>query len=353
VAPPATTVEQMVRVAIGESVAAINAQKERRRADLGQWLARLDPVADAATVAVVAARRAQIPAVRSLTEVLADSALQIFELAPLADGTPMQAVLVNMVYKTALRGSTVYVPWAKAGERAYAMSPAAIERQLLGVAIPMNPANRGRRRRREQRQLGTLAPRPTTAPPMTIVPRHATITPCQYRISYRMPGSCNNDINPTQLRFQETAAMSTEVGYLTARTTAFLLAQHCGVPELHIVRRMCHNRVYVTYLRAGVDLPLLERRGLTAQCRTRITDFNNIVMSSTLRFRRLRMLVFPSGVVICVGAKTTTIMQEAMAFFLPIIDAARLAPTALPQGQGVKRAADAALSRPDKRARHH
>ncbi len=304
--PPGATAARMVQFATAQALRRINAQKSARREELAQWLARVDPVAEAELVGILRQRLEWAPEAQTLEAVLEHSSVQTFPINPLADGTPMQAILVNLVYKTALRGSGAYVPWAAdpVRDRVFALGPPTLQRNLYGVLAPQGVA-------KAKRRGGAHAPCSQGAQ----YARH-------YRVSYRVPSSCNNDVSAAHLKIQETAAMSADVGYLTAKITTGLIARFGELPGLRIARRNCDNRVYVTYLRPTLNIALVVARCRERSCEMTPMQFGGTFVSHP-RFGHMKMLVFPTGVVICVGAKKTGMMRQAMNFFLPLIDAAR------------------------------
>lgn len=322
VSPPGLTVEKIVSNAAQTVLQSINDQKTSRRSELTKLIENSAP--DSPNLPKLRQQLEWIQPPSTFDELATMEAFQKFDLGMLPDGLPVHAVLVNMVCETPLRGSTVYVPWSGDNARIYAMSVASLRKNLYGIVTPL--IKKSAQKRRVRRTNGGQG----------IIQRLATPSSNQrqYRISYRLTNSCINDINPNQLKLQETASVSTEVGYLTARTTTHLLASQCNIPDLHILRRLYHNRVYVSYLPPQIDLEKLKQVGHQENCSTQETEFGGLVMWNKPKFKNLKMLVFPRGTVICVGAKTTQNMRDAMQFFLPIIHRGRRSDE---EGRGTKR----------------
>lgn len=133
-----------------------------------------------------------------------------------------------------------------------------------------------------------------------------------YRVSYRAPFRCNHDLCPSQLRVQETAAMSSDMGEFTLHVTVALYALACGVPNLRVITRRCDNCVYVAYMPFRISLALLPQA--VAGCDLQRTNFPATVIKHP-ELRKMRLLVFSTGVVIFVGAKETSQMLRAFRMF--------------------------------------
>lgn len=222
-------------------------------------------------------------------ELLQTEEIDTYEIAPLPDGTTMRATLVNTVYKAEFEGASVYVPWATSRERVHAISPLTVTQRLLGVASVLE---------------GPTAVR-------------------QFRVSYRSPFRCNHDISPAHLKVQETGAMSSEMGDFTLRVTVALHALACGMPRLRVTKRRCDNRVYVAYL--PFRLSIVRLLVALAGCDTQPTRFGGTVVAHP-ELNKIRLIVFPTGVVICVGAKQTEQMRHAFALFMGRLHKARARP---------------------------
>jgi hypothetical protein len=223
----------------------------------------------------------------SVDELLGAEEIETYPIESLPDGTPMTATLVNTVYKSEVNGASVYVPWATSRERVHAISPVMVMQRLLGVA--------------------------------SILDAQSTVR--QFRISYRAPFRCNHDICPAQLKVQETGAMNSVMGEFTLNVTAAMHAIACDLPRLRVSKRRCDNRVYVAYLPFKVSVTRLV--DVLAGCKTKRTRFGGTVVEHP-ELQKIRLIVFPTGVVICVGAKQTELMRAAFARFMERLYRARV-----------------------------
>lgn len=248
------------------------------------------------------------------TTILARDEAESCEIGRVASG-PIKATLVNTVMKSPLTGPGFYLPWTEEEEtlsasstsdllapppvgtkgpaahevvRREAIAPLLLQQALLGISTRM-----------EQTTLST-----------------------QFRISYCAPFRCNHDIFPLQLKVQETAAMSDDMGAFALCVTIALMRLAARLPTLAVHARRCENCVYVAYMPFRLDVPRL--LAANPGCSTRATRFGGTVIEHPM-IGRIRFIVFPTGCVICVGAKCRDDMQRAMIFFLPrLVDAASM-----------------------------
>ncbi len=202
------------------------------------------------------------------------------------------ATLVNSVHKTDCTGSYDAVKEVKHTATRYhnrAMSFLAVQQQLLEFMTPF------------------------------VVDTSAH----HLRIKFRPPERATHRFNPHDTSVQSVGVASDVTGALTANLTVQLIGAALGMPRFTINKSTCHNRVFTVYLPFEINEKIfkeanphfIENRPQT-QC--------ILARPYSDRAPKVHLLVFPSGVIICVGAKQTEEMEFSMAFFLPRLFQARI-----------------------------
>ncbi len=241
-----------------------------------------------------------------------------YALGPLPNGwsygTPY-ATLVNSVYMTNCEGAFDAVllstmggdggdepidegePTAPRKRRRGSVSYLAMQQLLLGVVTPFPVATSG----------------------------------YLFRIKFRPPERATHRFNPADLSVQSVGIASDLAGALTCDLTTQLIAAALHLPRFVPVRNACYNRVFTIYLPFGINIPAFEAANpqLIAarhhmQCTVATPPLGELAPC-------VQLLIFPSGVIICVGAKQTPEMEISMSYFLPLLFAARM------EMRGVKR----------------
>ncbi len=140
-------------------------------------------------------------------------------------------------------------------------------------------------------------------------------------IKYVAPFRGKHSITTADLKLQETAATSGSVGEAMVDVTLALLqrASACTSP-LYANDRRNTNEVYTGFVDFAIDLPLLQRLHPTYIKKPRRFDARVIHPPD---FGKKRLLVFPRGIIICVGSKDPEGMLDAMQRWLHRIEAAR------------------------------
>jgi hypothetical protein len=164
---------------------------------------------------------------------------------------------------------------------------------------------------------------------------------------YLPPFRGKHALTPNDMRMQETAATSGDIGRQVVDVTLNLLAQAAQCDAIFAFDRRDNNEVYTAYLPFPIDLNLLQRRFPKA---IQVPQRFEALIIEPPDLGRKKLLVFPKGIIICVGSKNSAEMIDAMQAWLPAIQACRtntLPPKKRP------RAASASGDRPAKRAKTH
>ncbi len=221
-------------------------------------------------------------------------------------GTDAAAILVNSVYGTACSGATDI--FGSPG-----VSYLAIQQRLLGVLNPMAMASSG----------------------------------YVFRIKFRPPERATHRFNPADTSLQTVGVATDRAGRLTSILTAQLVAVALGLPHFMAQPSVCHNRVFTTFLPYELQLPAFEaanphlvEQPYTQQCTVALAP-------PAARAENVKLLVFPSGVIICVGAKTTDEMTRTMEHAIPLLANARV----LTAGAHAKRKRSASTEQHERRKR--
>jgi hypothetical protein len=198
----------------------------------------------------------------------------------LSDGFEVTASLVNVVYLSRIRCE-------EEGSTDCGVSPVALQQALLGLAS------------------------------INFKSTHSK----EIIIKYVAPFRGKHSVTTADLKLQETAATSGSVGQATVDVTLRLLqsASGCTSP-LYAHERHNTNEVYTGFVNFAIDLPLLQRLHPTHIGKPKKFDARVIRPPD---FGKKRLLVFPRGIIICVGSKDPEGMLDAMRRWLGRIEAAR------------------------------
>jgi hypothetical protein len=169
---------------------------------------------------------------------------------------------------------------------------------------------------------------------------------------YLPPFRGKHALTPNDMRMQETAATSGDIGSRVVDVTLNLLSEAAQCEQLFAFDRRDNNEVYTACLPFYIDLNLLHRR-FPKSIEVPLRFDALIIQPPELGNKKL--LVFPKGIIICVGSKNADEMMAAMRAWLPAIEACRVDPMALsppPPLRGKKRPrASSAAGPPTKRPR--
>ena len=202
-----------------------------------------------------------------------------YSVGHLSDGFEVVALLVNVVHLSRVRCAQ--------DADSHGVSPIALHQALLGIAS------------------------------ISVKSAHSK----EIVLKYVAPFRGKHALTTSNLRLQETAAMSGSVGRSTVDVTLQLVreAGGCGVP-LYTHDRRNNNEVYTAFVNFPIDLDLLQR--MNPQTVRRPHKFDARVIAEP-RFGNRRLLTFPKGIIICVGSKGADGMLTTMRSSLPLIEAAK------------------------------
>lgn len=202
-----------------------------------------------------------------------------YRVGQLSDGFEVAASLVNVVHLSRVR--------CVDGGQEHGVSAIALQQALLGIAS------------------------------MGLKSTHTK----ELVIKYVAPFRGKHAVTTADLRLQETAATSGSVGRATVDVTMRLLQEAGGCPiPLYAHERRDNNEVYTAFVNFPIDLALLQR--LFPKHITKPKKFEARVIRPP-DFVNKRLLVFPRGIIICVGSNGPEGMLEAMRAWLPRIEEAR------------------------------
>jgi len=143
------------------------------------------------------------------------------------------------------------------------------------------------------------------------------------RIKFRPPERATHRFNPHDTSLQSVGVASDVTGALTANLTTQLIGAACGLRRFTINSSTCHNRVFTVYLQFEINERIFKeanRQFIENRPQTQCI----IARPPKEQAPKVHLLVFPSGVIICVGAKQTQEMLYSMGFFLPRLFQARM-----------------------------
>jgi hypothetical protein len=205
------------------------------------------------------------------------------QVRPAVATCPQDLAQVNSVYTSLFAGSGAIVPWMPPDVCVRMMSPIAVSQRLLGLVSPIR-AQRNR----------------------------------VFWLKLTPPFGTKQQIFPQDMSLHETASANNALGELAAYTTTCLLAQQCGL-GLRIIRRKCHNRVYITY---GVHRPVHLHLLAHPACRylpgvAGGEDASDLPCRDPSLGKRVVLVGFSANPRILVGTSSTAEMRRAMGVFLP------------------------------------
>ena len=139
---------------------------------------------------------------------------------------------------------------------------------------------------------------------------------------YLPPFRGKHALTPNDMRLQETAATSGELGRKVVDVTLALCTECNGARRnaIYPADRADNNEVYTTFLPFPIGLNDLQRRHPKT---VEIPKKFNARVIKPLDLIKIKLLVFPRGIIICVGSKNADEMLDAMRRWLPEIVAAR------------------------------
>ncbi len=223
-----------------------------------------------------------------------------FDLGPLPAGwkwpKPPTATLVNSVYGTICEGAVdgfhADYPTLQGKHATRGVSFLALQQRLLGI---LHPA-----------PIGTSG--------------------YLFCIKFRPLERATHRFNPMDTSFQTVGVASDIAGSLTSKIMAQLVGTALDLERFVDRRSACHNRVFTIFLPFNVQNAVFEAANphlvdqpMVNQC--------TVALSPQPGNDRVKLLIFPSGVIICVGAKTTHDMSSTMALALPLLYQARVMDT--------------------------
>lgn len=131
----------------------------------------------------------------------------------------------------------------------------------------------------------------------------------------RPPFRAKHTFTSGNMRLQETAATSDAIGRTVLDATLALIAQGLGPDaRLEAYGRVRTNEVYTAYLPFHLDMRLV--RELVPKPSDPLPEFVGIILSHPAMGKK-KLLVFPKGIIICVGNKHYSEMIKAIRRFLP------------------------------------
>ncbi len=207
-----------------------------------------------------------------------------------ATQTPPLAVLVNSVYNT-LCGNKEGI----GGNSRYGgLSFVGMQQQLLEFMVPFH------------------------VPPQGVI--HGPL----FRFKIRPRERATHRFNPMTTSFQSVGVASDMVGTLTGHIMTQLIATAMGLKHFRTRRTRCYNRVYTIFFSFLVNAAafVAANRHLVDEA----TKFHKVTVarSPDVKSESVCLLIFPSGVCVCVGATHTEEMLQSMRYFLPLLYQARM-----------------------------
>lgn len=257
-----------------------------------------------------------------------------FDLGPLPAGwkwpKPPTATLVNSVYGTICEGAVdgfhADYPTLHGKHATRGVSFLALQQRLLGILHPVPIATSG----------------------------------YLFCVKFRPLERATHRFNPTDTSFQTVGVASDVAGALTSKIMAQLVGTALDLENFVDRRSACHNRVFTIFLPFNVQNAVFEAANPHLVDQPMVNQCTVALSPPQAGNKRVKLLIFPSGVIICVGAKTTHEMSSTMALALPLLFQARVMDTATTiestaeSGSNKKRKAESAVEgKKKKRARVH
>jgi len=229
---------------------------------------------------------------------------------------PPLATLVNSVHKTQCQGAYA-VTQQPLGRPQLALSHLAIHQRLLEFMVPLRVAPHG----------------------------------SLFRIKFKPGDRATHRFNPADTSFQSVGVASDSAGVLTGNVLTQMIAVALGLQNFRNGSPTCFNRVYTMYLPFPINV-----RAFIAGNRQIVdepTKFEFTVARPPIEdTTSVRLLIFPSGVAVCVGASAQDQMLRSMAYFLPRVFQARVT-TPATQGTKRKRASSSSIRHDDRQSKRH